>query len=237
MKKLLSLIFITTIYINTINAQIKDRSNSFSYAGIGYSLVIFTDSKVSDMYPVLNFNNTNFLSEINPFFGIRFNDNLAVEISPSFIFTNSRNNKGFAFESQGSTNTTYYLPSECNLFALPINVNAKFYPFTSDLISPVSNLYFGVGGGPMYIKERYLNYQYANSNFSGFITTSTDENSFWVPHFMGSVGYGSFAKFGYNFELSYRVVPLNQEGKKPVISSVAGNFNSLNLTARITFNF
>lgn len=237
MKKLLLLMAISCLFVSNLSAQIKDRSTSYSYAGIGYSLVIFTDPKVSDIYPVLNFNNTNFLSEINPFFGIRFNDNLAVEISPSFIFTNSKNNKGFAFQSQGSGSTRYYLPSECNLFSLPININAKLYPFTNDLLSPVSNLYFGVGGGPMYIKERYLNYQYTNSNYTGFITTSTDENSFWVPHFVGSVGYGSFAKFGYNFELSYRVVPLNQEGKKPVITSVAGNFNSLNLTARITFNF
>lgn len=228
--------FITILFFCNLQAQVKERSSSsYPYAGIGYSFVIFTDSKVSDIYPFLDFNNNSFLSEINPFFGVRINEKVAVELSPSFVFTTAHSNKGFAFTQNNQT--LYYLPSETSLFSLPINFNVKVFPFTADMLSFVSNIYFTGGGGPIYIKEKYTNYRYTNSNFTGFVDIQTAENSMWKAHYSMGVGYGSLSRFGYNFEVSYRLVPLSPDNQKPVVSSLANNFNSVNLSARITFNF
>lgn len=231
-----NIILLSILFLNSLQAQIKERSSSaYPYAGIGYSFIIFTDSKVSDIYPFLDFNNNNFLSEINPFFGVRINDKVAVELSPSFIFTTARSNKGFAFTQNNQT--LYYLPSETSLFSLPININVKVYPFTADMLSFISNIYVSGGGGPMYIKEKYTNYVYTNSNFTGFFDIETAEHSTWKAHYSMGIGYGSFSRFGYNFEVSYRIVPLSPDKKKPVVTSLANNFNSVNLSAKITFNF
>lgn len=238
MKKITLFVFAFSMMLaNISNAQLKDRTSSYSYAGAGYSLVFFTDDKVNDTYPVFNLNSSSFLSEVNLFYGMRLSPLLAVEISPSFIFTTSKSNDGFYF-TNSSGNREFYFPNEANLFALPINIHFKLYPFFADPISPMSNMYVGAGGGMMYLSEEFDNSVYADSSLSGgFIRFERSKNSFWTQDFNFFVGFGSTAKFGYAFELGYRIVPIDSDNSKPQTTSLAKNFNSVNLSAKILFSF
>lgn len=239
MKKII-LLFIFALslgFFNNSNAQIKDRTSAYSYAGAGYTLVFFTDDKVNDTYPLFNLNSSSFLSEVTLFYGMRLSPLMAVEINPSFIFTTSKSNDGFYF-TNAAGNREFYFPNEANLFALPININLKFFPFFADPISPMSNMYLGVGGGMMYLSEEFDNSVYVDSTLSsGFRRFERSKNSLWTQDFGVFVGFGSTAKFGYAFELGYRFVPIDSDGSKPQTTSLAKNFNSINLSAKILFSF
>jgi len=220
-------------------SQVKTRETSQAYAGIGYSFVIFTNSGMTDSYPLFG-TGGDFLKEVNLFGGVRINRSLAFELSPSIIFTNANNNtKGFYFTPQEPTtgDQNYYLPNTTSFLAIPVNVKAKYFPFTKDLISQMSNLYIGVEAGMVYVKEEINNYIYFDETMTRFTGSGVSKNSFWKPDFGISIGYSSTAKFGYGFEASYRFVPLEGDKKYPLTTSLAKDMNSVNLTAKLIFSF
>ena len=235
MKKFILSLIILSLTYSFANSQTKSRGEGYSYTGLGYTLIFFTNSDVADVYPVFNFSNSSFMNEVNLFYGIRLNKSFAIEISPSFIYSSSSNSDGFYFNDD--VGSRYYVPNKANLFALPLNINVKFYPFTVDMLSPVSNLYIGFGGGPMYIREEYDNNIYIDENLTSFQGFKTSKNSFWNENLQFMVGFGSSARFGYAIEIGYRIVPLKGSKLIPVASSIAGNFNSVNLSFKGIFSF
>lgn len=236
MRKII-LIFVFILTANFILAQTKDREKGHYYAGIGYSLIIFTNSNVSKIYPVVNLNSSSFLSEVNINAGYKFNRFVALEFNPSFIFSSSSNNKGFNYYD--GVHNYYYLPNKSNLFALPLNVKMKVFPFAKTTFSFVNNIFIGISGGPIYINEQYDNAIYGQetsyqTNPIGFKTSS---NNFWRYNAVISGGYDYAGTIGLGFELSYRLVPLAIHGPEPLITSVASNFNSINLSVKASFGF
>jgi hypothetical protein len=235
MKNLIISFVIIFITNGFANSQIKSRGESYSYAGVGYTLIFFTNSDVTNTYPAFNFRNSTFLNEVNIFYGVRLSKSFAIELSPSFIYTSSGSSDGFYFDDD--VGRRFYLPNNADLFALPINVNIKFYPFTSDLLSPVSNLYIGFGGGAMYISEEFDNQIYSDNTLTSFVGYQKSKNNFWNENLLLMVGFNSSARFGYAVELGYRLVPLKGKKDKPLTTSIASNFNSVNLTFKAIFSF
>jgi len=229
MKKLL-FIFLFFIFCSNAFSQVKTRSTSVSfYTGVGYKFVFLTNPMARDAYPFFQLSHGDFLKEIDGFFGVTIDERYSVEISPAYLFTNSVNSSdGFNFLD------TFYLPQQTRLFALPLNVRFKYFPFVKNYASTLNKVYIGVGAGAMYINEEITNQLSKNNSF---ITTRTYENSFWTSNYEVLVGINSFSKIGYGFELSYRFVPLNQPHTIPLITSLAGNFNSANFVANIVFIF
>lgn len=240
MKRIKFLLPLILIFISLNSfAQIKTRESSQAYAGVGYSFVIFTNSNMTDSYPLFG-SSGDFLKEVNLFGGIRASRSFALELSPSIIFSNSTNNKGFYYTSPAeflASSINFYVPNTSSFLSLPVNIKAKYYPFTKDLISRVSNIYFGFEAGMTYVKEEFNNYIYSDNTMTGFIRSQTYSNSFWKPDFSISIGYGSTAKFGYGFEASYRFITLDGDNKYPLTTSIAKNMNSVNLTAKLIFGF
>jgi len=230
-KKFILSVIIFFLICNITYSQIGNRDASYSYAGVGYTLVFFTNSDVTETYPVFNFRGNEFLSEVNVFYGIKINKSIAVELSPSFIFTSTNGNDGFSYDNR------FYITKQADLFSLPININVKFYPFTQDLTSAVSNLYIGFGGGPMYFWEEFNNNIYADSSLTSLIEFKKSKNSFWNENVKFFIGFNSSARFGYAVELGYRFVPLKGDGEKPQTTSIASNFNSINFTIMGIFSF
>jgi hypothetical protein len=236
MRKII-FIFVLILTANFIFPQTKDREKGFYYAGIGYSLVIFTNSDVSKIYPVVNLNSSSFLSEISINGGYKFNRHIALEFNPSFIFSSSSNNKGFSY-NDGISNY-YYLPNKSNLFSLPLNVKMKIYPFAKQTFSFVNNIFVGISGGPIYINEQYDNaiYEQETNYQTNPIGFKTYSNNFWKYNAVISAGYDYAGTIGFGFEFSYRIVPLAINGPAPLISSVASNFNSVNLSVKASIGF
>ncbi len=131
----------------------------------------------------------------------------------------------------------FYVPNTTSFMALPVNLKAKYYPFTKDMISHMSNFYLGFEAGMTYIKEEMNNYIYTDNTMTNFLKAEIEKNSFWKPDFAISVGYGSTAKFGYGFEASYRFIPLDGNSTLPLTTSMAKDMNSVNLTAKLIFSF
>lgn len=238
MKK--SIIFLLLlITFNSLTSQIKDRDKGYPYAGVGYSLIIFTNSDASKIYPVLNLNTSSFLSEINISAGYKFNKNIALEFNPSIIFSSANNNKGFYYRDKTAGTNYFYLPNKANLFTIPLNVKMKVFPFAKKSFSFADNIFFGIGGGPMYINEQYDNSVYPQESFyqTNPIKFQTNSNNFWRYNAVVSCGYDYAGTIGVGFEVSYRIVPLAIDGPSPVISSVASNFNSINLTVKASMGF
>lgn len=218
-------------------AQIKTRESSQAYVGVGYSFVIFTNSDMTDSYPLFG-SSGDFLKEVNFFGGIRVSRSFALEFSPSVMFSNAINNKGFNYSSPSVAGSdSLYVPNTASFLSLPLNLKVKYYPFTKDMISQMSNLYLGFEAGMVYVKEEFNNYVYTDNTMTRFVRSQTDKNSFWKPDFGISIGYGSTAKFGYGFEASYRFIPLDGDKKYPLTTSLAKDMNSVNLTAKLIFSF
>lgn len=236
MRKIIIIVLLVSA-ANFLSAQMKDRDKGNYYAGVGYSLLIFTSSDVSRIYPVLNLNTSSFLSEISLSAGYKFNRHIALEFNPAFIFAQSSNNKGFYYND--GVNNYYYLPNKANLFTLPINLKMKLYPLAKPTFSFVNNIFIGIGGGPMYIQENYDNavYQQEYNYSTNPIRFASYSNSFWRYNATISGGYDYAGQIGLGFEFSYRIVPLAIHGPAPLITSVASNFNSINLSVRASFGF
>jgi hypothetical protein len=236
MKNLVFLILLVLI-AGLLPAQTKDREKPYPYAGAGYSLIIFTNSDASSIYPVVNLNTSSFLSEINLSAGYKFNRHIALEFNPAFVFASSNSNKGFNFDD--GINNYFYLPNKATLFTLPLNVKMKIFPFAKPTFSYVNNIFLGIGGGPMYINEQYDNAVYENQNYSAgnVLAFNTYSNSFWRYNATISGGYDYAGAIGLGFEFTYRIVPLAIHGNQPLISSIASNFNSINLSVKASFGF
>jgi hypothetical protein len=235
--KNLKLVFLLVLFTGLLSAQTKDREKPHPYVGAGYSLIIFTNSAVSDIYPVVNLNTSSFLSEINVSAGYKLNKNIALEFNPAFVFASSTNNKGFNFYD--GVNNYFYLPNKSTLFILPLNAKMKIFPFAKQTFSFVNNIFVGIGGGPIYISEQYDNAVYESQNYSigNVIKFGTYSNSFWRYNAAISAGYDYAGAIGLGFEFTYRIVPLAIHGTQPVISSIASNFNSINLSVKASFGF
>lgn len=234
MKKLI-LFLLFLAFSNTSFSQITTRVASTPYVGFGYTFDVFTNSDASDTYPAIS-KNFELFKEIAIVGGIKINRSLALEISPSFAFSSYTANKGFNYTESDGIERFYY-PQTVSFTAIPINARAKFYPFTLNPVGFLSNVYLLGGGGPTYMSEEVNNYVYSDNTLTNFLGSMTTKNSFWKPNYIIGVGMGSAAKVGYNFELSYRMIPLDGKKEKPQPTSIAKDFNSVSLSAIIVFSF
>ncbi|HEY5125219.1 MAG TPA: outer membrane beta-barrel protein [Ignavibacteria bacterium] len=234
MKKLLLVIFLFSSFTSV--AQYKNRESSQMYAGLGYSLVFFTNSDVSSIYPTIDLDRSGLLSEVNGFYGIKFNNYLAVEFTPSFLFARNTQRADGNWYTQNNQHL-WYIPQDASLFALTINLKAKVFPFGNNQQSLLKDFYIGTGGGMVYIKEQARNYIYSDSSYSmNYLRVQDDKNDVWAPNFTLSLGISSASNFAYGFDITYRVVPMPIKRNTPLSSSNASNYNSINLSARVLFN-
>jgi len=236
MKKIV-LFLLIFLFSGSSYSQIKQRSLSTNvYTGIGYKFVYLTDPDASDAYPFFQLSNGDFLKEIDGFLGVIFNESYCVEFAPSYLFTNKNGNEGFYY-GVGSSRY-FYVPSQTRLSAVPLNLRFKFYPFAKDYSSTLSKVYLGIGGGMMYVSEEITSKVYTDDTEFNYLYARTADNDFWTGDYEFLLGVGSFSKIGFGFELSYRLVPLNNTSySKPLISYIASNFNSINFAANIIFSF
>ncbi len=221
----------------SVNAesQIKERSSSTSvYAGIGYKFVFLTNPTARNAYPFFQLSNGDFLKELDGFIGVSFNEKVAVEFSPAYLFSNSLSSDGFYFED--SRGSIFYYPVQTSLFAVPLNARVKFYPFTESK-SSLNKVYLGVGGGAMYIEEEITSQLYVDISRENYIGVRSYQNDFWTYNYEILLGIKSFSMIGFGFELSYRFVPLDQPKTIPLVTSLSGNLNSANFMANIIFTF
>ena len=236
MKKII-IIFLLFLISGNSYSQIKQRSLSTNvYSGIGYKFVYLTDPDASDAYPFFQLSNGDFLKEIDGFLGVIFNESYCAEFAPSYLFTNKNGNEGFYF-GEGSSRY-FYVPSQTRLSAIPLNLRFKFYPFAKNYSSTLSKVYLGIGAGMMYVSEEITSKVYTDDTEFNYLYARTADNDFWTGDYEFLLGVGSFSKIGFGFELSYRLVPLNNNSdNKPLISYIASNFNSVNFAANIIFSF
>ena len=236
MKKII-LIFLLFLISGNSYSQIKQRSLSTNvYTGIGYKFVYLTDPDASDAYPFFQLSNGDFLKEIDGFLGVIFNESYCAEFAPSYLFTNKNGNEGFYY-GEGSSRY-FYVPSQTRLSAIPLNLRFKFYPFAKNYSSTLSKVYLGIGAGMMYVSEEITSKVYTDDTEFNYLYARTADNDFWTGDYEFLLGVGSFSKIGFGFELSYRLVPLNNDSdNKPLISYIASNFNSVNFAANIIFSF
>jgi len=236
MKKLFLFLIIICFYGNSF-AQIKQRSLSTNiYTGIGYKFVFLTDPDANDAYPFFQLSNGDFLKEIDGFLGATFNEAYGVEFAPSYLFTNKNGNEGFYFGT--GAGRYFYVPSQTRLAAVPLNLRFKYYPFAKNYSSSLSKVYLGIGAGMMYVSEEITSRVYSDDTEFNYLYARTADNDLWTGNYEFLIGTSSFSKIGFGFELSYRLVPLNNTtDSKPLISFIASNFNSVNLAANIIFSF
>jgi hypothetical protein len=202
---------------------------------VGYSLVIFTNPDVTNIYPVFDIRNGRFISEFNVFYGFQINKTIAIEINPAIVYASTSEAKGYYYNTP-EKNRYWYIPQSASLFELPINARIKYFPFGNSK-NFTEGLYLGLSAGPVYIKEQYDNYIYTDSSTLSLFKISTDNNDLWNWNVSFSIGISSMQKFGYGFEISYRMIPLSVNRKTPLISSNASNFNSFNLSLKALFGF
>jgi hypothetical protein len=88
------------------------------------------------------------------------------------------------------------------------------------------------------VSEEITSRVYSDDTEFNYLYARTADNDFWTGNYEFLIGTSSFSKIGFGFELSYRLVPLNNTtDSKPLISFIASNFNSVNLAANIIFSF
>lgn len=237
MKKIIVITFLLLLVIPGItNSQIKQRSKKQNvYVGIGFKVMWLTDPQASDAYPFFQLSGGDFLKEIDGIVGITFDEQYGVEFSPGYLYSNALSNNGYYFDAE--IGRRYYVPSQTRLFTVPVNVKFKYYPFAKNYSSSFSKMYFGIGGGGMYISEEITGqvYEVEGQGTPRYLSYS---DSFWTGNYEIMVGTGSFSKIGFGFEVSYRFVPLTGDAAyKPLITNLATNFNSINLSANILFSF
>ena len=228
------------IYAETF--QLKKRKTVNSYFGAGYSLIIFTDRELNSLYPVLDTRNGTFLTNISLFFGFAIAQAVALEFEPAILFANSSKN---IVTNTGiphtTTNDTMAYSSNISLFALPISVNVRFFPFYK-LSKNFTRLFFiGGGGGIVWVKEDYDNYYSPDPNlytggYYGYGGRS-ETTSQWAPLFRAMIGFtGTGGQFGFGGEVRYNIIPLKEEANSPFRTRVAPNFNSVDITLRFYFS-
>jgi len=235
MKIVITLFILFILSFAQVNSQTKDSKKSGFYAGIGYSIMIYTNSDVASIYPAFDFRVSSFNSEITPHFGYKISDLVSIEFAPSYIHSRSGGDAGFYFQS-GNTNY-YYVPSPPYLFAFPLNAKIKLSPFTKSKSNITKGLFFGIAGGPMFIREEYDNYIYPDNSLNNMLNIKSVSNYFWTGNVQFTFGYSGGENVTYGFELGYRFVPLPLNRDYPLITSLASNMNSVLLNLKVGFNF
>jgi hypothetical protein len=235
MKKYILLIALLILSVNISSAQLTTKKSGV-YGGIGYSFLIYTNPAVSGTYPSFDFRTNSFNTEVNPFLGFRISDAVSLEFSPSFIYTSSGGSKGFYYSSIVNP-TYYYLPSPAYLFAIPLNIKMKYFPFAKSSSIVSKGIFFGISAGPMFIREEYDNRIFTDETTNDYLATRNYSNTQWAPNTLLSVGYSSNQQFAYGFELGYRFVPLSLKRDYPLITSLASDLNAVVVNIKIGFNF
>jgi hypothetical protein len=235
--KILFIIILVICLSGKADSQIKQRTSGTTvYTGIGYKFVFLTNPTARDAYPFFQLSSGDFLKELDGFLGVSFNDQVSVEAAPGYLFSNSLSSDGFYYE--GANGRIFYLPVQTNLFALPLNARVKYFPFyNSGKTSTMSKVYFGFGGGAMYISEELTSQLYTNDIRESYLGVRSYKNDFWTYNYEILLGINSFSKIGFGFEISYRFVPLNEPQTIPLITSLSGNLNSANFLANIVYTF
>ncbi|MDD5362833.1 MAG: hypothetical protein PHN88_11915 [Ignavibacteria bacterium] len=237
MKKLITAVIIILSFTQVTFSQLKVGSKGI-YAGLGYSLVFFTNTDVTNVYSSFDFRKNSIKSEINPFVGYQPSKNLAFEFSPGFLYSNTGANDGFYYSQSGLSSENYfYYPRNAFLLAIPLNLKVKIFPFAKSSSGAASGLFFSAAGGPMMIREEYDNDVYSDKNMAYPLFFKTVSNTVWTGNFQASFGYSSQSVLAYGFEIGYRFVPLSVDRKYPLISSLAGNMNSVILSIKIGYSF
>lgn len=240
--KLFFLILALTFFVFDLSAQIKKRSDASAYyTGAGYKFIYFTDSEARTAYPFFDLSSQAFAKELSGFFGVILNEQYAVELSPSYIFSNDYGgdddqDMGFYFGS--GSDQKYYVPVDASMYALPVNIRGKYFPFGKDYSSPFNQLYFGAGAGPMYISEEMSHKVYEDESRLDYLFPATGGQSFWTYNVEFIAGLAAVSTFGVGFDISYRIVPLSSvKDKKPLVTSIADNFNSFNAAINVIYRF
>jgi len=222
--------------------QLKKRKAVNTYFGAGYSFIIFTNSQLNELYPLLDTRNGTFLTDINLFFGFAIAQAVALEFEPSFLFTSSskviRTFTGIGHNNVATDTVAY--SSNIGMFAIPITANVRFFPFFK-LTSYARLFFIGVGGGMAWIKEDYDNYYTHDPNLNtggyyglGGISESTSQ---WAPVIRGMMGFtGTGGQFGFGGEIRYNIIPLKEELHSPFRTRIATNFNSVDINLRFYFS-
>ena len=218
-------------------SQVKTGGSGL-YGGLAYSLVFFTNSDVTNVYPSFDFRKNSLKSEVNPYLGYQPTKSIAFEFSPGLMYSNSNAEKGFYYSAPGTTSERYYYyPRNAFLLTLPINVKVKLFPFAQKFVSLADGIFISAAGGPMMIREEYDNEIYYDENMQSLKEFRTVNNTTWTGNFQISAGFSSQSVLAYGIEIGYRFVPLSVDKKYPLISSVAGNLNSVILSLKIGYSF
>ncbi len=221
--------------------QLKKRKSVNSYFGAGYSLIIFTNSLLSEVYPILDTRSGSFLTNISLFFGFAIAQAVAMEFEPALLFSNSSKTvrTSLGKPHTANSNDTLAYSSNMSLFAIPLTINVRFFPFFK--LKSYARLFFiGGGGGVAWIKEDY-DVLYSNNpslptGYYGYGGVS-ETTSQWAPVIRAMIGVtGTGGQFGFGGEVRYNYVPLKQESASPFRTRVASNFNSVDITARFYFS-
>lgn len=236
MKKYLLIVLIIFISSNSFS-QIKSRSDNINYyAGIGYKLVFLTDNTARNAFPFFQLSSGDFMKEITGQFGAVFNEIIAAEFAPAYMFTTSYSTDGFYYT--GAVNgRRFYVPTDSRLFALPLNLKVKVFPQGKNYTSFLNKVYLSAGAGMMYFSEEIIAQVYTDDINYNYIGSARADDEFWNFNYEFAIGLASYSKIGYGFELSYRIVPLDNDVNKPLITTISSNFNSVNLSANIVFSF
>ena len=237
MKKIIIILLTVMILSGAVYSQTYERETSELYAGIGLSLVFFTQNQVWNIYPVLDVNSTSFMYEINPFLGYRIDKSVSLEFVPAFIINESNSKDGFYYTENNVKH--WYEPQNVSLVIIPINVRAKFYPLAKSGTGNAfkSGFYTGIGGGITFIGESYDSYIYEDKNSISYIGYDNSEKNTWQPNAQIFVGLDLQSNLGLGFEVGYRFIPGNLENDEPLVSTFAPNMNYfyLNLKGGLGF--
>ena len=165
-----------------------------------------------------------------------------MEIEPGLLFTSSSKTIKTSLNAPhtaGSNDSIAY-SSNVSLFAIPLAVNVRFFPFFK--LKSYARLFFiGGGAGAIWIKEDYDNYYSDNPNlytggYYGFGGVS-ESTSQWAPVFRAMIGVtGTGGQFGFGGEVRYNFIPLKQETGSPYRTRVAKDFNSVDINLRFYFS-
>lgn len=225
--------------------QPKKTKKLNAYFGAGYSFVIFTDGLLSSPYPVIDTRSGNFLSEINIFFGFSIAKAVTIEAEPSFLFTNSSKTlRTTLSKPHSTTDDTLVYSSNIGMFAIPLAVNVRFFPFFKQEKSFIRMFFIGGGAGMIWVKEDYDNFYTYDPNWGGIYNYGyggyigpTESTSQWAPLFRVMLGFtGAGGQFGGGGELRYNFVPLKSVKDSPFVTRQAKNMNSVDLALRFYFS-
>jgi hypothetical protein len=226
------------------DSQLKKRKTVNAYFGAGYSFMIFTNKYMSDAFPVLDTRNGNFLTNINLFFGFAIAKAVTLEFSPSILFTSNNKQVDYTLNPKytSGSNTYQYAHTYTNgIIALPLVVNARFFPLFKQ--KSFARLFFiGGGAGMAWIREE--NDVIYNNLPNSFVIYGGDSEtrigmsaSQWAPVFRIISGFtGTGGQFGFGGELSYNFIPLKQDTSQPFATKFAKDMNSVDITLRFYFS-